>query len=63
MSEKIAVLIPCFNEALSIERVIKDFKLNLPTAEIYIYDNNSTDNTVEKALKARGGGRIKRGLS
>lgn len=55
MSEKIAVLIPCFNEALSIERVIKDFKLNLPTAEIYIYDNNSTDNTVEKALKARGG--------
>lgn len=39
--EKIAVLIPCYNEELTIEKVIKDFKKELPEAQIYVYDNNS----------------------
>lgn len=49
---KIAVLIPCYNEELSIEKVIHDFKLELPEADIYVYDNNSKDKTVEIAKKA-----------
>jgi glycosyltransferase involved in cell wall biosynthesis len=48
----IAVLIPCFNEALSINRVISDFKHYLPGAKIYVYDNNSNDNTAEVARLA-----------
>lgn len=52
MKEKIAVLLPCYNEAVAIEKVIKDFKKYLPDAEIYVYDNNSTDNTAEIAGKA-----------
>ncbi len=51
--EKIAILIPCYNEELTIEKVIKDFKKELPDADIYIYDNNSKDRTVEIA-KANG---------
>ena len=43
--DKIAVLIPCYNEAQTIEKVIKDFKEALPEATIYVYDNNSNDNT------------------
>lgn len=43
--EKIAVLIPCYNEELTIKKVINDFKKELPSANIYVYDNNSTDNT------------------
>lgn len=50
--DKIAVLIPCFNEEKTIGRVVKDFKKNLPNAKIYVYDNNSTDNTVSIAKKA-----------
>lgn len=50
--EKIAVLIPCYNEELTIEKVIKDFKKELPEAEIYVYDNNSKDKTSEIAEKA-----------
>lgn len=50
--KKIAVLIPCYNEAKTIEKVVKDFKKNLPKADIYVYDNNSSDNTAEIALKA-----------
>ena len=42
---KIAVLIPCYNEELTIAKVIKDFKDELPSADIYVYDNNSSDNT------------------
>ena len=42
---KIAVLIPCYNEEITIEKVIKDFKKELPEADIYVYDNNSKDNT------------------
>jgi glycosyltransferase involved in cell wall biosynthesis len=49
---RIAVLIPCFNEAIAIARVIADFKAALPSAEIFVYDNNSTDNTREAALGA-----------
>ena len=49
---KIAVLIPCYNEEQSIEKVVKDFKKELPEAEIYVYDNNSKDKTAEIAKKA-----------
>ena len=49
---KIAVLIPCYNEAKSIEKVVKDYKKALPEADIYVYDNNSTDGTAEIARKA-----------
>lgn len=48
----IAVIVPCFNEAMSIEKVIADFKKNLPLASIYVFDNNSTDNTITLAESA-----------
>lgn len=48
---KTAVLIPCYNEELTIEKVIKDFRKELPDADIYVYDNNSKDRTAEIALK------------
>ena len=50
----IAVLIPCYNEGLTIEKVINDFRNALPSARIYVYDNNSTDDTVKKAKSAAG---------
>jgi glycosyltransferase involved in cell wall biosynthesis len=49
---KIAVLIPCYNEAKTIEKVVRDFKQALPDAEIYVYDNNSTDDTALLAERA-----------
>jgi glycosyltransferase involved in cell wall biosynthesis len=49
---RIAVLIPCYNEALSIGQVVTDFAAALPTATIYVYDNNSTDQTREVARAA-----------
>lgn len=49
---KIAVLIPCYNEELTIEKVVKDFKRELPDADIYVYDNNSKDKTAEIARNA-----------
>ena len=49
---KIAVLIPCYNEAATVEAVVTSFRAALPDAEIYVYDNNSTDGTAELALKA-----------
>ncbi|GLQ89562.1 glycosyltransferase family 2 protein [Dyella flagellata] len=49
---RIAVLVPCFNEAVSITRVVAEFKAALPTATIHVYDNNSTDNTIELAKSA-----------
>lgn len=49
---KTAILIPCYNEATSIEKVINDFKQQLPDATIYVYDNNSTDNTADIARRA-----------
>ena len=50
--DKIAVLIPCYNEAQTIEKVVTDFKAALPESVIYVYDNNSTDSTAELARKA-----------
>ncbi len=51
MTDQVAVLIPCFNEEKAIAKVIKDFQKYLPRAKIYVYDNNSTDKTVEIAKK------------
>lgn len=50
--DEIAVLIPCYNESKTIEKVVKDFKAALPEAVIYVYDNNSKDGTDEIAKKA-----------
>ena len=50
--DKIAVLIPCYNEAKTIEKVVSDFKKQLPEAVIYVYDNNSSDGTDEIARRA-----------
>lgn len=49
---KIAVLIPCYNESKTIEKVVKDYKKALPEADIYVYDNNSSDETDKIAKKA-----------
>src|SRR5215467_6589988 len=49
---KLAVLIPCYNEAAAIGKVVRDFRRALPSAEIYVYDNNSTDDTKARALEA-----------
>ena len=49
MSEKIAVLIPCYNEEVTIAKVVDDFRAALPEATVYVYDNNSTDRTGEIA--------------
>lgn len=50
--EKIAVLIPCYNEEKTVEKVVRDFRAVLPEAVIYVYDNNSSDRTVELAERA-----------
>ncbi len=50
--DKIAVLIPCCNEAKTIKKVVEDFKKTVPEAVIYVYDNNSTDGTDEIARAA-----------
>ncbi len=50
--DKVAVLIPCYNEEKTIEKVVKDVKEALPEAVVYVYDNNSTDKTAELAVKA-----------
>ncbi len=49
---KIAVLIPCYNEEVAIAKVVRDFKAALPAAEIYVFDNNSSDNTIRQAQAA-----------
>lgn len=49
--DKIAVLIPCYNEEITIGKVVDDFKNCLPNAEVYVYDNNSTDRTAEIAAE------------
>ena len=51
-NKKIAVLIPCYNEELTVEKTVSDFKRVLPDADIYVYNNNSKDRTKELALKA-----------
>lgn len=50
--DKIAVLIPCYNESKTIKKVVEDFKRELPEAVIYVYDNNSSDGTDEIARNA-----------
>lgn len=50
--KKIAILIPCYNEAITVEKVIKDYKKVLPEADIYVFDNNSTDGTDKIAEKS-----------
>ena len=50
--DNIAVIIPCFNESLSIRKVIEDWRRELPEAKIYVYDNNSTDNTARIAKES-----------
>ena len=52
MRSKIAVLIPCYNESKTVAKVVKDYKQALPDADIYVYDNNSTDGTDEIARQA-----------
>lgn len=49
---EVAVLIPCYNEAQTIAKVVRDFRAALPAATIYVYDNNSTDGTAERARAA-----------
>jgi glycosyltransferase involved in cell wall biosynthesis len=48
----IAVIVPCFNEAAAIDKVVRDFKTALPAATVYVYDNNSTDDTAAIAKAA-----------
>ena len=50
--DKIAILIPCYNESKTVAKVVTDWKRELPEAVIYVYDNNSSDNTVELAKEA-----------
>ena len=50
--KKIAVLIPCYNESMTIKKVVEDFQKALPEADIYVYDNNSTDQTDKIAREA-----------
>ena len=50
--ENVAVIIPCYNEEVAIAKVVDDFKQILPEAKIYVYDNNSSDKTIEVAQKA-----------
>ena len=50
--DKIAVLIPCYNESLTVQKVVTDWKTALPEATVYVYDNNSTDGTDELARQA-----------
>ncbi|MEJ2418042.1 MAG: glycosyltransferase [Exilibacterium sp.] len=49
---KICVVIPCFNESAAINDVVRSFQKYLPEADIYVFDNNSTDNTIEEAIVA-----------
>jgi len=51
-SYRLAVILPCYNEEAAIASVVRDFRNALPQAEIYVYDNNSKDNTVEAARTA-----------
>lgn len=50
--DKIAVLVPCYNESKTVKKVVEDFRRELPEAVIYVYDNNSTDGTAELAWEA-----------
>lgn len=52
MNKKIVILIPCYNEVITIGKVVSDFKKEVPEAEVIVYDNNSSDGTDEVARKA-----------
>jgi glycosyltransferase involved in cell wall biosynthesis len=52
--QRVAILVPCYNEEVAIAKVVTDFHAALPDATIYVYDNNSTDRTVEAATRAGG---------
>lgn len=52
MSKKIAIMIPCYNEEITIGKVVKRWKNKLPQADVYVYDNNSSDRTMEVAKAA-----------
>lgn len=54
---KVAVLLPCYNESLTIEKVVRDFRAQLPDAEIWVYDNNSSDGS--GALAAAAGAKVR----
>lgn len=58
--DKIAVLIPCYNESKTVKKVVEDFHRELPEAVIYVYDNNSTDGTGELAREAGAVVRLER---
>lgn len=58
MKDRIAVLIPCYNESRTIEKVVTDFRRVLPEATVYVYDNNSSDGTAE--IAARSGAVVRR---
>jgi glycosyltransferase involved in cell wall biosynthesis len=57
-ASQIAVLVPCFNEAAAIAKVVADFRAALPAATVYVYDNNSTDDT--SAIAAKAGAEVRR---
>jgi cellulose synthase/poly-beta-1,6-N-acetylglucosamine synthase-like glycosyltransferase len=50
----VVILVPCYNEESAIAKVVADFRTALPAATVYVYDNNSTDHTVEAAQQAGG---------
>ncbi len=50
--ERIAILVPCYNEAPTVEKVVRDFRREIPEATVYVFDNNSTDQTAELARSA-----------
>lgn len=54
---EIAILIPCYNEELTIGKVVSDFRKELPDSKIYVYDNNSDDNTI-LAMASLASGRL-----
>ena len=51
-NQRIAIVVPCYNEALTIAAIVRDFNACLPDAPVYVFDNNSTDDTVRVALAA-----------
>ena len=51
---RIAILVPCYNEELTIADVVRQFRVQLPDAAIYVFDNNSSDRTADEACRSRG---------
>lgn len=58
VAPSVAVLLPCYNEEVTIGRVVRDFRAALPDAVVYVYDNNSTDRTAE--IAAAGGAVVRK---